>query len=64
MFYHLLRDLGKEAYIAIFKKGPHGHSLRGSPKHRAKRYRLLIEFFERKLKKYEEGFDIDQVLKD
>jgi len=64
MFYHLLRDLGKEAYIAIFKKGPHGHSIRGSPKHRAKRYRLLIEFFERKLKKYEEGFDIDEVLKD
>ncbi len=28
-----------------------------------KRYKLLIEFFERKLKKYEEGFDIEQILK-
>ncbi len=63
MFYNVLKDLGKEAYIAVFKKGPHGHSIRGSPKHRAKRYRLFIEFFERKLKKYEEGFDVEKILK-
>ena len=63
MFYHLLKDMGKEAYIAIFKKGAHGHSLQASPRHRMKRYKLLIEFFERKLKKYEEGFDIEQILK-
>ncbi|RLF82694.1 S9 family peptidase, partial [Thermococci archaeon] len=63
MFYHVLKDLGKEAYIAIFKKGAHGHSLRGSPRHRAKRYRLFMEFFERKLKKYEEGFDVEKILK-
>ena len=63
MFYNVLKDLGKEAYIAVFKRGPHGHSIRGSPKHRAKRYKLFIEFFERKLKKYEEGFDVEKILK-
>lgn len=63
MFYHVLRDMGKEAYIAIFKRGAHGHSLRGSPRHRAKRYKLFVEFFERKLKKYEEGFDVEKILK-
>ncbi|NJE43191.1 S9 family peptidase [Thermococcus sp. GR6] len=63
MFYHALKDLGKEAYIAIFKRGAHGHSIRGSPKHRAKRYKLFMEFFERKLKKYEEGFDVEKILK-
>ncbi len=62
MFYHVLKDLGKEAYIAIFKKGPHGHSIKGSPKHRMKRYKLLIEFFERKLKSNQE-FNIDDILK-
>lgn len=63
MFYNVLKDLGKEAYIAIFKRGAHGHSIRGSPKHRAKRYKLFIEFFERKLKKYEEGFEVEKILK-
>lgn len=64
MFYHVLKDLGKETYIAIFKKGAHGHSIRGSPRHRAKRYKLFMEFFERKLKRYEEGFDIEKILKE
>ncbi len=65
MFYNVLKDLGKEAYIAIFRRGgAHGHSIRGSPKHRAKRYKLFIEFFERKLKKYEEGFDVEKILKE
>ncbi|AHF81145.1 alpha/beta hydrolase family protein [Thermococcus paralvinellae] len=64
MFYHVLKDLGKEAYIAIFKRGAHGHSIRGSPRHRAKRYKLFMEFFERKLKKYEEGFDVEKILKE
>ena len=63
MFYHVLKDLGKEAYIAIFRRGPHGHSIRGKPKHRAKRYKLFVEFFERKLKRYEEGFDVGDVMK-
>ncbi|AEH24767.1 alpha/beta hydrolase family protein [Pyrococcus yayanosii] len=64
MFYHALKDLGKEVYIAIFKRGAHGHSVRGSPRHRAKRYKLFVEFFERKLKKYEEGFNVEEILKE
>ncbi|HDJ50579.1 MAG TPA: S9 family peptidase [Thermoprotei archaeon] len=64
MFYHVLKDLGKEAYIAIFKRGAHGHSIRGSPKHRAKRYKLIVEFFMRKLMKGEEGFPIEEIIKD
>ncbi|WP_297523084.1 S9 family peptidase [Thermococcus sp.] len=63
MFYNVLKDLGREAYLAVFKKGPHGHSIRGSPKHRSKRYKLFAEFFERKLKKYEEGFEVKGLLK-
>lgn len=63
MFYHVLKSLGKEAYIAIFKKGAHSHSLDGTPRHRAKRYKLFMEFFERKLKRYEEGFDVEGILK-
>ena len=62
MFYHVLKSLGKDVYIAIFKKGPHGHSIKGKPKHRMKRYKLIMEFFERKLMR-SERFDIDEVLK-
>jgi len=64
MFYHVLKSLGKEAYIAIFKKGAHGHSLRGSPRHRAKRYKMIMEFFIRKLIKQEEGFPIEEIIKE
>ena len=64
MFYHVLKALGKEAYIAIFKRGAHGHSLRGSPKHRAKRYKLIVEFFVRKLIKGEKGFPIEEILRE
>ncbi|MFP4646968.1 MAG: S9 family peptidase [Candidatus Acetothermia bacterium] len=60
-FHHALRDLGKESYLALFKKGPHGHSRTGSPKHRLKRYKLIVEFFISKLVE-EERFDIEQVL--
>lgn len=63
MFYHVLKDYGKEAYIAIFKKGAHGHSIRGSPRHRAKRHKLILEFFIRKLVKGEKGFPIEEILK-
>ncbi|AIF70225.1 peptidase S9 [Palaeococcus pacificus DY20341] len=62
MFYHVLKDLGKETYIAIFKKGAHGHSIRGSPRHRAKRYKLIMEFFERKLVEGKEGFNVEEIL--
>ena len=62
MFYHVLKALGKDVYIAIFKKGPHGHSIKGTPKHRMKRYKLITEFFDRKLMKGEE-FNVDEVFK-
>lgn len=61
MFYHVLKDLGKEAYIAIFKRGEHGHSIRGLPRHRAKRHKLIVEFFIKKLIKGEK-FNIEEIL--
>ncbi len=64
MFYHILKSLNKEAYIAIFKKGAHGHSIHGSPRHRAKRYKMIVEFFLRKLVKQEEGFPVEDILKE
>ena len=63
MFYHALKDLGKEAYIAIFKKGAHGHSKAGSPRHRSKRHKLIVEFFKRKLIEDKEGFPVKEILK-
>ncbi len=64
MFYHVLKDLGKEAYIAIFKKGSHGHSTRGKPIHRVKRYKIITEFFIAKLQRKSKKFDIEKILKD
>ncbi len=61
MFYNLLKERGKDAHIVIFKKGEHGHSIRGSPRHRLKRYRIFVEFFERKMRG--EEFKISQTLK-
>ncbi|MGB9806656.1 MAG: alpha/beta hydrolase family protein [Thermoproteota archaeon] len=63
MFYHVLKDLGKEAYIVVFKKGEHGHSIRGLPKHRAKRYKIVTEFFVSKLIKGEKEFKIEELMK-
>ncbi|MCD6324589.1 MAG: S9 family peptidase [Desulfurococcales archaeon] len=63
MFYHILKDLGKEVYLAVFRKGPHGHSIKGSPKHRAKRYKLMMEFFDRRLKEDKE-FNLGSILKE
>jgi dipeptidyl aminopeptidase/acylaminoacyl peptidase len=61
MFYHVLRDLGKEAYIAIFKKGPHGHSVMRTPRHRLKRYKLVVNFFVKKLREEEKEFKVDEI---
>jgi len=63
MFYTVLKQLGKEAYIAIFKKGPHGHSITGTPRHRLKRYKLMVKFFKDKLIDKKEGFEVDEILK-
>ena len=62
MFYHILKSLGKEVYIAIFKKGEHGHSIRGRPSHRMKRYKMFLEFFQKKLVEGKE-FRIQEILK-
>jgi len=64
MFYHVLKDMGKEAYILIFKKGAHGHSIKGKPIHRAKRYKVITEFFKVKLAKKPKRFNLSKVLKD
>ena len=63
MFYTVLKQLGKEAYIAIFKKGPHGHSITETPRHRLKRYKLMVKFFKDKLIDKKEGFEVDEILK-
>ncbi len=62
MFYHVLKSLGKEAYIVIFKQGEHGHSIRGKPRHRLKRYRIFVDFFVKKIKE-EKEFKIEPLLK-
>ena len=64
MFYHALKDFGKEAYIAVFKKGAHGHSIFASPRHRSKRHKLIVEFFKRKLVEGKEGFSVEGILKE
>jgi dipeptidyl aminopeptidase/acylaminoacyl peptidase len=61
MFYNLLRERGKEAYLVVFKEGEHGHSVRGKPRARLKRYRIFVEFFEKKMNDKE--FKIEEVLK-
>ncbi|MCS7175172.1 S9 family peptidase [Pseudothermotoga sp.] len=63
MFYTVLKDLGKEVYIAIFKKGAHGHSVHGSYSHRLKRYKLILEFFKQKLMLKREKFDPEECFK-
>lgn len=58
-FHQLLRSMGKESYIAVFRRGDHTHSLSGTPKHRLKRLRLIEQFFDAKLVRHEEGFKPD-----
>ncbi|NPA76012.1 MAG: S9 family peptidase [Euryarchaeota archaeon] len=61
MFYHLLKERKKDAHMLMFKKGAHGHSIYASPRHRLKRYKIFVEFFDAKLNDKE--FDIKKVLK-
>lgn len=49
MFHHVLRNMGKESYLMVFKKGAHSHSREALPRHRTKRYRAILEFFRQKL---------------
>ena len=45
-----LRSLGKESKLIIFKKGSHGHTVKGKPRHRIKLYKIILDFFNEKLK--------------
>ncbi len=60
MFHNILISLGKESHIVVFKNGDHGHSVRGKPRQRLKRYRIFVDFFEKKLN--DEEFRIEKVL--
>ncbi len=60
MFYNLLKERKKEAYIVIFKEGEHGHSIRGKPRARLKRYRIFVDFFEKKMNDKE--FKIEEAI--
>ena len=50
MFHHALKSLGKESYLLMFKKGEHAFSATGSPRQRAERQRIILEFMAAKLK--------------
>jgi len=47
-FYVALRYLGKEARLVIFTKGSHVHSILGKPRHRRKRYQIILEYLKEK----------------
>jgi acylaminoacyl-peptidase len=44
-----LSYFGKESRLVVFTKGSHGHSVRGKPRHRLKRYKIILEFLREKL---------------
>jgi len=45
-----LQYLGRESRLVVFTKGSHGHSVRGRPRHRLKRYKIILEFLAEKLR--------------
>ena len=47
----MLRLLGKESRLIVFLKGSHGHSTLEKPRHRKKRYKIILDYFNQKLKK-------------
>ncbi len=49
-FHIALRLLGKESRLIVFRKGSHGHSILAKPRHRKKRYEIILKFFNEKLK--------------
>ena len=40
---------GKESKLVVFKKGSHGHSIRGEPRHRKKRLEIKLKWVREKL---------------
>ncbi|BES82825.1 S9 family peptidase [Pyrodictium abyssi] len=49
-FHVALRLHGKESRLVVFTKGSHGHSIRAKPRHRMKRYRVILDYLAEKLK--------------
>jgi acylaminoacyl-peptidase len=49
-FHTVLRSLGKKTAIALFKEGSHTFGWIGKPRSRLKRYKLILEWFNRHLK--------------
>jgi len=45
-----LKRLGKESRLIIFKKGSHAHTTTAKPKHRKKLYKIILDYFNEKLK--------------
>jgi len=56
MFHHVLRNLEKESHLIVFKRGAHSHGKEALPRHRLKRYRVILEFFRQKLVEGKSGF--------
>ena len=50
-FHVALRYFGKESRLIMFTKGSHAHSIMAKPKHRLKRFKLILRFLDEKLKK-------------
>lgn len=48
-FHTALKFYGKESRLIIFRKGSHGHSIIANPKHRKKRYEIILKYFNEKL---------------
>ncbi|MCS7385646.1 MAG: S9 family peptidase [archaeon GB-1867-005] len=50
-FHIALKLYGKESRLIVFKKGSHGHSILAKPRHRKKRYEIVLKYFDEKLGK-------------
>ena len=48
-FHIALKFYNKESRLIIFNKGSHGHSVLANPRHRKKRYKIILEYFNEKL---------------
>ncbi len=49
MFHTVLKSLGKQSTIALFKEGGHTFGWNGKPRARLKRYKLMLDWFHRHL---------------
>ena len=44
-----LKTLGKDSVLVVFRRGSHGHSVTGSPRHRRKRLEIKVRWIKEKL---------------